>query len=70
MPLPQLPYLGGLGSRLTRLEAPVDMGTVELFLQLHRVTNEVDHHLLDRHSGLAIPRDAHNFVTELGRVWL
>lgn len=31
VPLPQLPYLGGLGSRLTRLEAPVDMGTVELF---------------------------------------
>jgi hypothetical protein len=43
---------------------------VKPLLQRHRVNTEVSRDLLDRHSGLAAPRDAHHVVTELARVGL
>lgn len=54
----------------SELDALIDRGAAEPLLQRHRMDAEVFRDLLDRHSGLTAPRNAHDVVTELARVGL
>src|SRR3546814_9979621 len=49
----------------TLFRSLVDVSSTQPLLQRHRMDTEVFRDLLDRHSGLAVPRDAHDVVTEL-----
>lgn len=70
VPLLQLTDLGGLGPGLAGRGALVDVGATQLLLQRHRVNTEVIRDLFHRHSGLTVPCDAHDVITELARVGL
>src|SRR6218665_888528 len=69
-PLARLSQLSALDTGLTGLGALVDIGTTEPFLQRHRVNAEITSDLLDPHSGLAVPRNAHKVITELSGIGL
>src|SRR5690606_33184617 len=70
IPLPQLADLGSFGAGLAGLRALVDVGAPHPLLQRHRVHPEVSRDLPDRHSGLAVTRDAHDVISELGGIGL